>query len=453
MNQNEQQEQKFIRLTQAPIPTLISSLAIPTIISMLITSFYNMADTFFVGKINTSATAAVGVVFSLMAIIQALGFGFGHGSGNYISRNLGRHDTENASRMAATGFFSALIAGLFLTILGNIFIDPLVRFLGATETIFPYAKDYTRFILIGAPYMTASLVLNNQLRFQGSAFYGMIGIGAGAIINIILDPIFIFVLDMGTAGAGLATILSQFVSFCLLLYGCTKGGNIRLNIKDFTPCVKFYKEILRGGLPSLLRQALGSVASISLNVMARGYGDAAIAAMSVVSRVTMFASSALIGFGQGFQPVCGFNYGARLYNRVKEGFWFCIKVSTGFLFAFAIAGYIFAPNIIRLFTKNDVQVIEMGITALRLQCLTFPFNGLIVLSNMMMQTIGDSGKASILAMARQGLFFLPLVFIMPYFYGILGIQLSQPISDIATFILTIPMTMIVLRKMNNNYND
>lgn len=450
MNQHDKQEEKFIRLTQAPIPSLICSMAVPTIISMLITSFYNMADTFFVGKINTSATAAVGVVFSLMAIIQALGFGFGHGSGNYISRNLGRHNTENASRMAATGFFSAMIAGLFLTVLGNIFIDPLVRFLGATETIFPYAKDYTRFILIGAPYMTASLVLNNQLRFQGSAFYGMIGIAAGAVINIILDPIFIFVLDMGTGGAGLATILSQFVSFCLLLYGCTKGGNIRLNIKDFTPCIKFYKEIVRGGLPSLLRQALGSIASISLNVVARGYGDAAIAAMSVVSRVTMFASSALIGFGQGFQPVCGFNYGAKIYNRVKDGFWFCIKLSTGFLFIFAFVGYIFAPNIIRLFSKNDIQVIEMGITALRLQCLTFPFNGWIVLSNMMMQTIGDSGKASILAMARQGLFFLPLIFIMPYFYGILGIQISQPISDIATFILAIPMTLMVLRKMNNN---
>ena len=326
MHSDQNQADKFARMTQTPIPRLITTLAVPTIISMMITSVYNMADTFFVGRIGTSATGAVGVVFSLMAVIQAIGFMFGQGSGNYIARSLGGQDFRDASRMSATGFFSALIVGGLITLFGLLFLDPLVRLLGATETILPYARDYARYILLGASYMTASLVLNNQLRFQGSASYAMVGIAAGGILNIALDPLFIFVFGMGIAGAAIATVISQFVSFCILLAGCTRGGNIRIHFRDFTPRWELYREILRGGLPSLWRQGLASVATICLNLAAGPYGDAAIAAMSIVSRVNMFASSALIGFGQGFQPVCGFNYGARLYRRVREGFWFCVRV-------------------------------------------------------------------------------------------------------------------------------
>lgn len=286
MGAEEQREQKFNRMTQTPIPKLICQLAVPTIISMLVTSFYNMADTFFVGKINTSATAAVGVVFPLMAIIQAFGFFCGHGSGNYISRQLGAQNFEDASRMSATGFVTAFVLGLCILGVGFAFTDPLLYIMGSTETILPYARDYMRIILLGAPYMTASLVLNNQLRFQGSAFYSMIGITFGAVLNVGLDPLFIFVFDMGVAGAAWATILSQFVSFCLLIAGTFRGGNLKLNLRNFSPSLKYYKNIVKGGTPSLCRQGLGSFATICLNLMAGPYGDAAIAAMSIVTRIT-----------------------------------------------------------------------------------------------------------------------------------------------------------------------
>lgn len=447
MHSDQNQADKFARMTQTPIPRLITTLAVPTIISMMITSVYNMADTFFVGRIGTSATGAVGVVFLLMAVIQAIGFMFGQGSGNYIARSLGGQDFRDASRMSATGFFSALIVGGLITLFGLIFLDPLVRLLGATETILPYARDYARYILLGASYMTASLVLNNQLRFQGSASYAMVGIAAGGILNIALDPLFIFVFHMGIAGAAIATVISQFVSFCILLVGCTRGGNIRIHFRDFTPRWELYREILRGGLPSLWRQGLASVATICLNLAAGPYGDAAIAAMSIVSRVNMFASSALIGFGQGFQPVCGFNYGARLYKRVREGFWFCVRVSVVVLAVLAVAGFIFAPGIIAVFRGEDALVVEIGARALRFQCVAFPLMSWVIINNMLCQTIGKAAKATVLAMARQGLFFLPLILVLPPLFGVLGVQLSQPLSDLATFLLSVQIGFTVLREL------
>lgn len=448
MGAEEQRQQKFERMTKTPIPRLIGELAVPTIISMLVTSFYNMADTFFVGKINTSATAAVGIVFPLMAMIQAFGFFCGHGSGNYISRQLGAHNFEDASRMSATGFVSAFVLGLGILVVGFLFTDPLLRIMGSTETILPYARSYMRIILIGAPYMTASLVLNNQLRFQGSAFYSMIGITTGAVLNIGLDPLFIFVLDMGVAGAALATIISQFVSFCLLIAGTFRGGNLRLNLKDFSPSLKYYQNIVKGGAPSLFRQGLGSFATVCLNLMAGPYGDAAIAAMSIVTRISQFAASVVIGFGQGFQPVCGFNYGAKLFKRVQEGFWFCVKFCTSVLLVAAVCGWIFSPNLIGIFLKTDPLVIEYGSQALRLQALTFPLVGWITISNMMLQTIGKTVKASLLAMSRQFLFFVPVILTLPGFLGILGVQLSQPIADFCSFLLAVPLSISVLREMS-----
>lgn len=448
MGAEEQRQQKFERMTKTPIPRLIGELAVPTIISMLVTSFYNMADTFFVGKINTSATAAVGIVFPLMAMIQAFGFFCGHGSGNYISRQLGAHNFEDASRMSATGFVSAFILGLGILVVGFLFTDPLLRIMGSTETILPYARSYMRIILIGAPYMTASLVLNNQLRFQGSAFYSMIGITTGAVLNIGLDPLFIFVLDMGVAGAALATIISQFVSFCLLIAGTFRGGNLRLNLKDFSPSLKYYQNIVKGGAPSLFRQGLGSFATVCLNLMAGPYVDAAIAAMSIVTRISQFAASVVIGFGQGFQPVCGFNYGAKLFKRVQEGFWFCVKFCTSVLLVAAVCGWIFSPNLIGVFLKTDPLVIEYGSQALRLQALTFPLVGWITIANMMLQTIGKTVKASLLAMSRQFLFFVPVILTLPGFLGILGVQLSQPIADFFSFLLAVPLSISVLREMS-----
>ena len=400
------------------------------------------------GKINTSATAAVGVVFPLMAIIQAFGFFFGHGSGNYISRQLGAKEVEDASKMSATGFVSAFLMGCVILVVGFIFTDPLLRVMGATPTILPYAREYMRIILIGAPYMTASLVLNNQMRFQGSAVYSMVGIASGAVINIALDPLLIFGFDMGIAGAAVATIISQFISFCLLIAGTFRGGNLRLNLRDFTPCRKYYQNILKGGFPSLCRQGLGSFATICLNLMAGPYGDAAIAAMSIVSRIANFAASVVIGFGQGFQPVCGFNYGAKLYHRVRHGFWFCVKFSSIFLTAVAIAGWICADGLIEIFLKNDPQVVEYGSLALRLQCITFPLLGWITISNMMLQTIGKAVKASLLAMSRQFLFFVPVILLLPGIFGMLGVQLSQPIADAATFLLAVPLSIGVLREMS-----
>ena len=448
MGAEEQRQQKFDRMTKTPIPRLIGELAIPTIISMLVTSFYNMADTFFVGKINTSATAAVGIVFPLMAMIQAFGFFCGHGSGNYISRQLGAHNFEDASKMSATGFVSAFVLGLGILVVGFLFTDPLLRIMGSTETILPYARSYMRIILIGAPYMTASLVLNNQLRFQGSAFYSMIGITTGAVLNIVLDPLFIFVLDMGVAGAALATIISQFVSFCLLIAGTFRGGNLRLNLRDFSPSLKYYQNIVKGGAPSLFRQGLGSFAIVCLNLMAGPYGDAAIAAMSIVTRISQFAASVVIGFGQGFQPVCGFNYGAKLFKRVQEGFWFCVKFCTSVLLVAAVCGWIFSPNLIGIFLKTDPLVIEYGSQALRLQALTFPLVGWITISNMMLQTIGKTMKASLLAMSRQFLFFVPVILTLPGFLGILGVQYSQPIADFCSFLLAVPLSISVLREMS-----
>ena len=449
MGAEEQRQQKFDRMTKTPIPRLIGELAVPTIISMLITSFYNMADTFFVGKINTSATAAVGIVFLLMAMIQAFGFFCGHGSGNYISRQLGAHNFEDASKMSATGFVSAFVLGLGILVVGFLFTDPLLRIMGSTETILPYARSYMRIILIGAPYMTASLVLNNQLRFQGSAFYSMIGITTGAVLNIVLDPLFIFVLDMGVAGAALATIISQFVSFCLLIAGTFRGGNLRLNLRDFSPSLKYYQNIVKGGAPSLFRQGLGSFATVCLNLMAGPYGDAAIAAMSIVTRISQFAASVVIGFGQGFQPVCGFNYGAKLFKRVQEGFWFCVKFCTSILLVAAVCGWIFSPNLIGIFLKTDPLVIEYGSQALRLQALTFPLVGWITIANMMLQTIGKTVKASLLAMSRQFLFFVPVILTLPGFLGILGVQLSQPIADFCSFLLAVPLSISVLREMSH----
>lgn len=449
MGAEEQRQQKFDRMTKTPIPRLIGELAVPTIISMLVTSFYNMADTFFVGKINTSATAAVGIVFPLMAMIQAFGFFCGHGSGNYISRQLGAHNFEDASKMSATGFVTAFVLGLGILVVGFLFTDPLLHIMGSTETILPYARSYMRIILIGAPYMTASLVLNNQLRFQGSAFYSMIGITTGAVLNIVLDPLFIFVLDMGVAGAALATIISQFVSFCLLIAGTFRGGNLRLNLRDFSPSLKYYQNIVKGGAPSLFRQGLGSFATVCLNLMAGPYGDAAIAAMSIVTRISQFAASVVIGFGQGFQPVCGFNYGAKLFKRVQEGFWFCVKFCTSVLLVAAVFGWIFSPNLIGIFLKTDPLVIEYGSQALRLQALTFPLVGWITIANMMLQTIGKTVKASLLAMSRQFLFFVPVILTLPGFLGILGVQLSQPIADFCSFLLAVPLSISVLREMSH----
>ena len=441
------QELKFKQMTEPPVERLICKLAVPCIISMLVTSFYNMADTFFVGQLkDNAATGAVGVVFSMMAIIQAVGFFFGQGSGTFISRALGEKNQKEAEEMAATGFYASLAIGVVICVVGQIFLEPLSYLLGSTDTILPHTKAYLQVILLGAPWMTASFVLNNQLRFQGGALYAMVGITVGAVLNIILDPIMIFYAGLGVAGAGWATIISQFVSFCLLYIGCNKGSNLRIRIKNVRVRLYYFHMIFRGGLPSLARQCLASLATICLNHAARPHGDAIIAAMGVVQRISMFGASTMLGFGQGFQPVCGFNYGAKLYDRVKKGFWFSVKVSTVVLIAISVAGFLFAPDLIRLF-RDDPDVIACGTMALRFQCISFCTHGWIVMSNMMEQSMGRTIPATFLSVARQGFFFIPLVLILSAGLGVLGIQMTQMVADILTFLFAIPIHVHVLRTM------
>ena len=440
-------EEKRIYMTEEPVKKLVCTLAVPTILSMLVTSFYNMADTFFVGKLNTQSTAAVGVAFSLMAIIQAVGFLFGHGSGNYISRQLGAGNVEEAEKMSSVGFFTSFLAGVVIMLGCIFFIEPLSYALGSTPTILPYTVAYLRIILFGAPAMTASLVLNNQMRFQGSAFYAMIGIVSGAVINIILDPILIFWCGMGVAGAALATTISQYLSFFFLLIMIKKGGNIQIRFQNFKPSLHFFAEVIRGGIPSLFRQGLASIATICLNHAAGVYGDGAIAGMSIVSRIMMFANSALIGFGQGFQPVCGFNYGAKRYERVLKAFRFCVKVAFFCLLGMAVLVFIFAPQLVTVFRKDDPDVIMVGTAALRYSVIAFPLSAWIIMCNMMLQSIGKGLKASIVASARQGIFFLPLIWILPYFFGLTGVEACQAVSDFFALTISIPLGVSVIREM------
>lgn len=464
------QEEKFIKMTTEPVEKLICKLAVPTIISMLVTTFYNMADTYFVGKIGsgeveairaimqTRATAAVGVVAPLMAIIQALGFFFGHGSGNYISRALGKQDTENASKIASAGFFYAIITGILLAVFGVVFGKQFAFLFGATEGTVDYTLDYMRIILMGAPINMASVVLNNQMRFQGNATFAMFGISFGAILNIGLDALFILVFGWEVIGAALATVIGQVVSFVLLIFGIYKSDCIKVKIKALKFDRFSFSEISKGGLPSFGRQGIASVSTACLNNMAGVYGalyygtaaagDSAIAAMSIVSRIMLFAASTLIGFGQGFQPVCGFNYGAGYHKRVKKSFWFCVKFALVFLVTVSIPVFIFAEDIIGVFRANDAIALKVGADALRLQTITFPVMSWVVISNMMLQTMGKTVSATVLAVARQGLAFIPMILILPFVFGLLGVELAQPAADIIAIIISIPITLKVLRELS-----
>ncbi len=438
---------KFTEMTEGSVKLQVCKMAVPTIITMLITSIYNMADTYFVGKLGTSATGGVGVVYSYMAVIQAIGFFFGHGSGNYISRKLGEKKPEDSTVMASTGFFTSIAFGILIAVLTGLFLSPICRVLGATETILPYAKEYLFYILLAAPFMMGALVLNNQLRFQGNANIGMVGMVSGGILNIALDPLLIFTFDMGIGGAGCATMISQMVSFLLLTVGCTKFSQVKISVKNFSFKSHWYYEIFRGGVPSLCRQGLGSISGICLNNMAKPFGDPAIAAISVVTKISMFIVSALIGFGQGFQPVCGFNYGAKKYDRVREAFWFSVKVAFVFLTIAGILVFLFAPQVILLFTKEDPRVLEIGSLALRFQCIVLPLNSLIILANMMLQTMGRAVPATIVAMARQFLCFLPVLFLSVPLLGLLGIQLTQPLADVLAFGIAVPFTYKELKRL------
>jgi len=436
----------YTYLTQSPIHKVVLTMAVPTIITMLVTSLYNIIDTYFVGQLNTQSTAAVGIVFSVMFFIQAFGFFFGHGSGNYISRELGAKRHGNAEKMASIGFFFSFFFGVLFTLVGEALIRPLSIWLGSTPTILPYTESYMSVILLGAPFLNTSLTLNNQMRLQGNAQLAMYGLVTGAILNCILDPIFIFVFDMGVAGAAWATIIGQIVSFFILLRLSYRPENIGIYWRNFHPTWQACKEIFYGGSPSISRQGLGCLATVTLNLAAGVYGDAAIAAMSIVNRITMFVMSAVVGLGQGFQPLCGFCYGAKLYGRLKDAFWFTVKVGTVFLVLCSAIGVIYSKEIISLF-RDDAEVVAFGSVALIWQLVTYPLNALTMASNMMMQVCCKPWRANILAMARRGLFFVPLIFVLPHFFGVLGVEMCQSWSDVLAFALALPVMIYSFREL------
>lgn len=442
------QDQRFHMMTETNLHTLIPKMAIPTIISMLVTSVYNLADTYFVSKISTEASAAVGVIFSLMSLIQALGFTIGIGSSAYVSRLLGQKDREQADRTVSTAFFTALALGTVFAIFGLIFRTQIVRLLGAIDEVYPYALDYATYIFIGAPFMMGLYVLNNQMRAQGSAVLSMIGILSGGILNIALDPLFIFTFRMGISGAAIATVLSQFLSFILLLILNNKVKTvISVRFRTFRPSLKIYKEILHGGLPSLCRQGLASLSSVVLNLAAGPYGAAALSALSIVNRFMHFLYAALIGYGQGFQPVCGFNFGAKRYDRVLEAYRFSLKVGVILISALGVIAYAIAPQVMGWFRADDPQVIEIGIQALRFQCFTLPLQAFMMLSQFLCQSIGYGIRAAIIAMGRQGLFLIPAYLILPRFLDILGLEISQPCSDVITALLSFLIVSGVYKRL------
>ena len=439
-------EEKLIRLTTRPVQPLVLRLAAPAVVSMLITAIYNAADSYFVSSISDTAVGSVGVVFSFMAVIQAFGFMFGHGAGNFMSRELGKRNYTDSGRMAVNAFVLAFLTGLVISVFGLVFLRPLARFLGSTDTILPFAEQYLRFILIAAPFQTAALCLNNQLRFQGNARHGMLGLGFGALLNMALDPLLINVAKLGVAGAGVATMVSQILSFFLLIFWSFRGGNMPMKLSRFHVTAADIREIFRGGVPSFMRQVIGSVATILLNYALKPHGDYAIAAMTVVSRVMMILVSVVIGIGQGFQPVCGMNYGAGRRDRVLKAFWFAVALSTGVLTVGAVVGFIFAKPIVGFFA-GEQETIDIGTRALRFQCAPALISGFYMIGSMMLQNLGRSFKATVMAICRQGIVFIPLILILPRVLGLDGALVTQPLSDLLSFLIAVPMLVPEIRKI------
>ncbi|MCR5399108.1 MAG: MATE family efflux transporter [Lachnospiraceae bacterium] len=440
------QAKQYKKMTETPIAKLIIMLSIPTIINMLVTNIYNLVDTAFVGRLGNSASGAVGIVFGYMAIIQAFGFMFGQGGGSIVSRLLGARDTDSASKNASTAFFFALGFGLVLAVLSYIFMDPLIMLLGSTDTIAPYARDYIGYIMIAAPFMTASFTMNNVLRYEGKAALGMVGLLTGSLLNMIGDPIFMFGLKMGVGGAGLSTCISQITSFCILLSAFLKGQTTsKISIYNVHPSGGVIFNICATGLPSLLRQGLGSIATIILNSLAGVYGDEAVAAMSIVSRISFFIFSIALGVGQGFQPVSAFNYGAGKYSRVRKGYVFTFLAGECLMLIAIVAVFINAGGLIGVF-RDDPKVIEIGTRALRLHIVSLVFLPLSMVTEMLYQSTGHSGGASVLSSLRSGIFFIPALLILSALRGLAGIQEAQPLAYVLTFF---PSLFFCLRLMKN----
>lgn len=437
----------YEKMTETPVSRLIISLGIPTTVSMLVTSFYNMADTFFVGRIGTSASGAIGVVFGLMAIIQAFGFMFGHGAGSIIARKLGQRKLEHASVTASTSFACSLIAGTAIALFGLLFINPFMRLLGSTETILPYSRTYGSFILAAAPVMTASCVLNNILRYEGRAMLAMVGLTSGGVLNIFGDWLLMTRFGMGVEGAGISTAVSQCISFFLLLYMFLSGRTqTQLSFRQCSFCVNEVMNIIKTGFPSMMRQGMNSISTMVLNGYAGLYSDAAVAAMSIVNRICFFVFAVGLGLGQGFQPVCAFNYGAKKYGRVRKSFWFTVMAGEILLGVLAVAGMILSSHLIGLF-RNDPEVVRIGTFALRAQFVSLFFIPMTVCGNMMFQSVGSNGRATFLSALRSGLCFIPVIIILSKAFGLLGVQIAQTTADVMTFAISVPFIAGFFREL------
>ena len=440
-------EKQYQRMMETPIPKLVASLAIPTTIGMLITVIYNTADTYFVSQINKSASAAVGAVYAVMSIIQALGFGLGMGSGSLISRKLGAKEDQMANTYAASAFAAAILAGLLISVLGLVFLKPMLQLLGCSETMMPYAIPYAKYILLAAPVSCSTFVLNNTLRSQGRSTHATVGMSIGGILNVILDPIFIFGLKMETGGAALATAISQGVNFCILLFLFLTGRSIvSIHPRHISKKFADYKAIITTGLPTICRQGLGSVAAAVLNIQAITYGgDAAGAAITISNKVYILVRNMVMGLGQGFQPVAGYNYGAGNKKRAWEAFTFSTKAGSVMCIGFAAVIAIFASPIMWWFC-NDAEVAAIGIQTLYLNCAVLPFLAFSTYVNQLYQCLGFKGHATFLASCRQGIFFLPAVVLLPLLLDCLGVQAAQPFGDLCTFLISIPFIIHFYKK-------
>ena len=428
---------QYSRMTEESIPRLIVRLSIPTILSMLVTNIYNLVDTAFVGQLGTSESAAVGIVFGFMSILQAVGFMFGQGAGSITARLLGARDDRNASRVASTGIVCSVLLGLIISLVSFSLHHRIILMLGSTETMYPHARSYLLTILFAAPFMTGGYTLNNLLRYEGKASLGMVGLMSGAVLNIVLDPILMFVLHMGVAGAALATAASQIISFLILLSMFLRGKTVtHLSIRQVDPRPRMIGDIIATGLPSMLRQVLNSVASILLNSSAAVYGDAAVAAMSIVGRISFFVFALALGIGQGFQPVCAYNYGAKKYLRLRSAYRVTVILSESILIVSAVLTLLFSGNLIAVF-RNDPDVISIGTRALQLQMITILFLPFSMSTEMLYQSTGHRLGASFLSSARSGLFFIPSLIILSSVRGLAGIQEAQPLAYLLSFPLAL----------------
>ena len=438
-------EQHYKKMTETPVPKLILNLGIPTTISMLITNIYNMADTYFVGTLGESAQAATGVLFTVQAIMQGIAFMFGHGGGTFIARALADKNTKEATKYISSAFFVGGLIGLIITFLGLGFLDPLVRFLGSTETIVPHAKDYGMWILLAAPFIICSFILNNGLRYEGKAFYAMFGLTAGGLLNIFGDYYLVIKCGLGVYGAGLATATSQVVSFSILLFMYLKMAQSSIQLKAVSKDLRLYLTICKVGLPSLIRQGLTSVTNGLLNNLTKPFGDAAIAAMSVVSRYSNFLMCVGLGMGQGFQPVASFNYQAKRVDRVKKGLLFTTAFGLVFIGAMSTISIIFAEPIISIFQKHP-DVIAIGSKALRFTAFGMMFMPFSVPVNMLYQSIQQPTISSILSLIRSGMVTIPILLFGVPILGLLGIQIAQPTADMIAGLISIPFFIRFVRK-------